>query len=220
MRTSAQVAAALLCTICLAGAALATVEPGLASNPDDQAEKLTSLVVKAFPIGSMFQDFIDRDPTWPLLAKVAKAEPGQLECLRERLSNEGFRAVKLAEARAFVAANSQVVSESIQVLEQGGAELMASAFRAGVDAKATGRAPNYADIATKLTPLQLIAVVELMGEEKFRPLRNLIGIADSVKLGAPGAENESRGKDRGAMMAMKLMLGAMHHCKVPLSITQ
>ena len=190
-------------------------------QPDSAAvDRLTALVVKTFPIGDAFQPFIDRTPSWPLMEKAARVSPQQLECLRHRLSSQGYAQSRRETVESFAKRYPDRVEGSIRVLEAGGADVFGSAIDAGVKSTTTGAKIEFKDIANNFSPLQMSAFVELIADEKHQALRELIGIDNALSLNANSEENAARGRNKGQVIGAKLMFTAMDVCKIPLAAIQ
>ena len=206
-----RIAASLLLAAC---AFLPTAQ---AQTTSDDAEQLTALVVEALPMGDVLQGFIDRQPLWPLNAKASRVSAADLQCLRARLSAKGYREQRSAEAQAFARRYPDRMEDSLRVLRDGGAALFGASIVAGIDQKRTGQKVDFDAVAARFTPGQLAAFIELTSDEKHKALRELIGVDDAVSVQNSTEQNQSQGRNKGMMMSMKLMLGAMDHCKVPLA---
>lgn len=200
-------------------AALAFAAP-VQAQPADAVDRLTPLVVKSMPIGDVFQPFIERDPNWPLAEKASRVSPTQLQCLRQRLSPAGYAEQRRTDVQAFVKRYPEKVSDSLRVLEDGAAEMFGASVALGAEQSRTGKKSDFNELAKRFTPAQLAAFVELVGDDKHRALRELIGIDDTVALEKSTEENQSRGRNKGQMIGVKLMLGAMSHCQVSLGALQ
>lgn len=194
--------------------------PAHAQTGQEPADRLAPLVVKAMPVGELFQTYIDSDASWPLGDKVSRVSSGQLQCLRHRLSSAGYREHRRDEVLAFTRRHPDKVAESIRVLDSGAADMFGASIQMGAEQGRTGKKGDFNELAKRFSPAQLAAFVELVGDEKHRALRELIGIDDALALDRPGEENQARGRNKGMMIGMKLMLAAMEHCKVPVAALQ
>jgi hypothetical protein len=197
--------------------ALASSGPDTAADPAVSAERLGSLAAQAFPLGEIFQTFIDTNPSWPAMKQAQRLAPGQLDCLRDGLSVAGVRRMKVDDARSFVAGRPELAGDAIRVLEQGGAEFMRAAVNAGIEAQRSGTGkPDMTKVMAQFNASQLSAAIDLIGNAKFAPVREFIGIGDAIQLtgDSPGARNQ------GASAAMKVMLRAVQQCNVPMSALQ
>jgi hypothetical protein len=186
----------------------------------DAADQLGELVVQALPMGEVFQGFVDKDPRWPMGQKADRVAPAQLQCLRDRLSTNGYREKRMAESQAFVRRYPDKVDDSLRVLRDGGAALFGASIRAGVDQERTGQKVDFNAVAAAFTPGQLAAFIELTSDDKHKALRELIGIDDAINVQNTPEQNKSGGRNKGMMLGMKLMLSAMDYCKVPLAAVQ
>lgn len=194
--------------------------PAHGQTAQESAERLAPLVVKAMPVGDLFQSYIDRDANWPLGEKVSRVSSDQLQCLRHRLSSAGYREHRRDEVLVFARRYPDKVSESIRVLDSGAADMFGASIQMGAEQGRTGKKGDFNELAKRFSPAQLAAFVELVGDDKHRALRELIGIDDALALDRPGEENQARGRNKGMMIGMKLMLAAMEHCKVPVAALQ
>jgi hypothetical protein len=193
---------------------------GHAQADAESLERLSVLVAKALPMGALMQSQLDGDPTWPLLGKADKVAPAKLQCLRQRLSAEGYLDTRRAEVKAFAAKHPERVEGSIRVLEQGASEMFAASFQLGVDQSRTGRKADYSALSERYSPLQMSAFIEMVGDEKHRALREVIGIDDAIQPERSGADNEARGRSKGKLFGVKVMLAAMDHCNIPMAAIQ
>lgn len=205
---------------CLLLAAFLCSPVARAQASDEQVQQLADYVVQALPFGEMFQLFVDKDPQWPLGPKASRVPREQLECLRARLSTEGFRQQRRAETLAFARRYPDKVEDSVRVLRDGAAALFGASIQAGIEKQRTGKAEDFSVVASRFTPMQLAAFLELTSDEKHKELRSLIGIDDAIGLQKTPEQNEASGRNKGALVGMKLMLSAMDYCKVPLAAVQ
>jgi hypothetical protein len=210
MMVSKRIATALL----LAACALA---PAVRAQ---SAEQLAALVTEAMPLGELFQTFIDSQPQWPFGPKASRVSDEQLQCVRARLSAKGYREQRLEQAQAFARRYPDKLEPSVGVLRDGGAAMFASSIRAGMEQAKTGQTAKVDTLTSRFTPGQLAALIELTSDDKHKALRELIGIDEVVNVNNPAGDNESRGRNKGRMIGMKLMLSALDHCKVPLSAVE
>jgi hypothetical protein len=213
MKPAARFSALLLSALC--GLHAAWAQP---AQPN--VDQLTDLVVQAMPIGEVFQGFIDKDPRWPLGDKISRVSPEQAQCLRDALSAAGYREMRRQDTTAFVQRYPDQVEQSLRVLKDGGADVFGASIRMGVEQSRTGQKGDFNSLASRFTPLQMSAFVELIGDDKHKQLRELIGVDDSFGQQRSGEEQQNRGRNKGMVMGAKLMFRAMDRCKVPLAAVQ
>jgi hypothetical protein len=205
----------------LAAIAAAALVAGnaVAQQAADDVDVLTGLIVQTLPFGDAMKIFIDKDPTWPLKAKADKVPAADLKCMRDRLSPDGFREVRTQQVRDFVRRNPDSVPEAIRVLKDGAAKFAGASFMFGIW-EAAGASADYKQVLAQLTPKEMSAYVEFVGDEKFRGLRELVGVGDALSLGAKKGDSYARGEQMGRVLGMKMMLEAMDHCHVSLQVLQ
>jgi len=207
-----------LCALLLS--ALGGLAPAWAQPAPASVDQLADLVVQAMPIGEVFQGFIDKDPRWPLGDKMSRVSPEQAQCLRDQLSAAGYREMRRQDTAAFAQRYPEQVDDALRVLKDGGADVFGASIRMGVEQSRTGQKSDFSQLASRFTPLQMSAFVELIGDDKHRRLRELIGVDDSFGQQRSGEEQQNRGRNKGMVMGAKLMFRAMDQCKVPLAAVQ
>jgi hypothetical protein len=176
------------------------------------AGQLTELVVRAVPMGAALQVFIDKDPNWPFKEKASGVEASQLQCVRQRLSPAGFQESRMQTVNAFIKRYPDQVQDAIDVLGQGGADIIAAIFMAGVERNRTGRDIETKDILGRFTPKQTSKFMDLSLNGKYKPLRELLIGSDDF------FSRKSSGTNSGKLFGSQLMLEAMDHCHVPMSV--
>lgn len=197
-------------------AALFALAP-VASADEARIERLTDLVVRAIPMGQIFETLALADPAWPMQEKPDAVSKAQLGCLRAELSPSGYRRSKRAEVAEYFAANPSRFDQDIRILEQGAATLMNKMMIAGVEQERTGKAVDEAALLAESTPEQLMAFMSFMTAPDYAPLRALAGFGNAFNASASAEENEASGEAAGSDMATRVMLGAMSTCDVPVS---
>jgi len=181
--------------------------------PPSDAERLTALVIRAMPMEAMLQSSLDKDRNWPVGGRAAaKIEPARLQCLRQRLSPEGYQASRKEAVDAFIQRHPDQVQDAIAVLEQGGAEVMGATFQAGLQAGRAGGAPQSQNAAGSLTPAQLSQFTDLSQNDKYQPLRQLLMGKSRFPSG------KRAGADVGKTIGLQLIRDALNHCNVPMSV--
>jgi len=195
----------------------ASAAPAVSEAPAQQppvppaADRLTSLVVRAVPIGPMLQASLDKNPDWPVGAKAsARMSASKLHCLRQRLSPEGYLESRAEAVNQFIQRYPDQVQDAIDVLDQGGADVMAATFKV----EQANRNSTLGDIAKNFTPVQIGKYNDLTQNDQYQSLRQLL-IGDSRPLAGKRA-----GADAGEMFGRQLMRNAMNYCYVPMSVLQ
>jgi hypothetical protein len=180
--------------------------------PSD-SDLLTALVVRAWPIGTMLQASLDKDPNWPAGGKASQIGPSRLKCLRQQLSPEGYQQSRKAAVDQFIQHHPDQVQDAIDVLQQGGADVMGAAFQAGLKSERTG-GDIIKDVAPNFTPTQFGKFMELTQNDKYQPLRRLLFDDSSFP------SDEHAGANVGKTFGLQLMRNAMNHCRVPMQDLQ
>jgi hypothetical protein len=199
----------------VAGAgALALLSLQATAQADDASVlRLAALVTQALPVDMGLQRSLGRDPRWPLMDRSDKVQPAELQCLRARLAPEEFRKMRLEQSRQFTRQHPDKVPDSLRVLQQGGAEVLAAmlvvTIRPGQDAAAVA-----ADITKRFTREQLEASAELLRDARHKQLREVMGIPDDF------TRNRQGNEPLLSMIARSLLVAAMDQCKVPLAVIQ
>jgi hypothetical protein len=179
-----------------------------ADVPD--AVQLTALVVQAVPIGPMLAASLDKDPNWPVGEKASKVSAEQLQCLRQRLSPEGYQASRAQAVDEFIERHPGQVQDAIDVLEQGGADVMAAIFTHKQD----NRNASLSDLTQIFTPAQIGQYASLTQGDPYQPLRQLL-VGDSRPL-----VDRRAGANAGEIFGQQLIRNAIDNCHVPLSALQ
>lgn len=204
----------------LAGSLLLAASAASAQATNAQVDELAGLVAKAMPVGEVFDQFIAQDPRWPMGDKASRVSEAQLGCLRQRLSTAGFRELRRGETARFAQRHPDKVAGSIDVLKGGAAEALAESVRLGAEQERTGVKADFNALAARYTPGQLSAFVDLTSGNKHAALRELIGLDNVVDRNKTAEQNQAAGRQQGQTIGVKLMLGALDHCKVPLAAVQ
>lgn len=179
-----------------------------AAQPDDrQIDKLTDAIVNMLPLGEVMKKAAAEDPTWPLQGKVDAVTSDQLACLRRELSVEGFRRYKREEVARYASEHGKGLDEDTRLVE-GVAPLFAKLMRAGADAKSSGSSPDVATLMRDASADQVLAMLTLARDPKYRDLRALTGLGDSL------GENKDDDRAAGEMLAVKAMFHGFKMCDV------
>ena len=213
-----RIARRCLIALMLSAAGCLAALPAFAQSSGDRVARLTDLVVQTVPMGEIFTMLADTSPEWPMQEKPGAVSAGQLACLRDELSNDGYRRMKRTEVVAYVAENSAEVNADIAVLERGAAKTMRALMLAGVEQERTGVAVDQNEILGQATPDELAAFMQMMTDEKQSKLRRLLGIGNAFDAARSAEENESAGEAAGGDLATRVMLKAMSNCSVPSSV--
>lgn len=202
----------------LLAALLATV-PSLAGAAEDpRVDRLTDLVVRAIPLGEVF-DALARDmPAWPMQDKPDAVGPGKLACLRAELSSAGYRRAVRKTVVDYTAEHAARVDGDIALLDGGAAMIMNKLMIAGAEQERTGVPTDENALLADSTPEQLQAFMDFMTGADYVPLRRLAGVGEAFDAQASAEENEAGGEAAGADLATRAMLRAMGDCDVPSSV--
>ena len=201
-------------TLMLCAAGVFAAPLALAQSGGDRVSRLTDLVVRTVPMGRVFEMLAADSPDWPMQDRPGAVTAGQLACLRDELSPDGYRRMKRTEVVAYVAENAGQVEADIAVLEAGGARMMSQLMLAGVEQERTGVPVDQDEILGQASPAELEAFMQMMtGEEQAR-LRGLLGIGNAFDAARSAEENESAGEQAGGDLATRIMLKALATCDV------
>jgi hypothetical protein len=202
---------------------IAAVPQAQQENPAvTDAERLTDLVVRAFPMGDLFQKDLDKWPTWPLENSVAKSkvDATQLHCMRQRMSAAGFREYRRKAVEEFIRQYPDQVRDAIDVLAQGAADAMAFSFQTGMENDDASDGEILFKVIThgmqKLTMEQVKKFDDLTSQKKYKALREMLlfGHGDFF------SDDAESGEAFGKMVVGTLMLEAMSDCKIPTSVLE
>ena len=196
--------ASLSLALLLAAAGAEAAEP-----TRQQIDEMTDAVVALLPMGRIMEDAAAADPEWPVQGKANAVTPEQLACLRSELSMEGFRRFKRLDVVEHLSNDSRDFKSELQVLRQA-APLMSKIMMAGADAAKRKTELQPADLMRDADADQMMAMISLGRDPKFRNLRELTGIGDAMSGESSGSENETTGQ----MIAMKAMFHGMKACGV------
>ena len=185
---------------------------------DPQVDRLADLVVRAIPLGAIFETLADAEPNWPMHEKPDAVTSRQLACLRRELSADGYRRVKREDAAEYVKRNPSLLEQDIRVLDEGAAMMMGKLMMAGVEQERTGVPVDQNALMGEASPEQLAAFMSFMTSPDHAPLRRLAGIGNAFDHERSAEENENAGEAAGADLATKVMLKAMGRCEVPASV--
>lgn len=176
---------------------------------EQQIDELTDAVVSLLPMGQIMEAAAAADPEWPVQGKVGAISAEQLACLRSELSTEGYRRFKRIEVVEHLNNDSRDLKGELRVLRQA-APLMSKLMMAGADAaqKKTDLQPT--DLMRDADADQMMAMLSLGRDPKFRNLRELTGIGDAMNGETSSSENQATGQ----MIAMKAMFHGMKICGV------
>jgi len=174
---------------------------------DRQIDELTDAIVEMLPLGEVMQKAAAEDPTWPVQGKVDAVTAEQLSCLRRELSVDGFRRYKREEVARYASEHGKRLAEDVRVVKDV-APLFSKLVQAGIDAKQDGGSADPAALMRDATPDQMLAMVTLARDPKYRDLRALTGLGDSL------GEDENDDRASGEMLAVKAMFHGFKSCDV------
>jgi hypothetical protein len=207
-----------LIALMLSAAGCLAALPAFAQSSGDRVARLTDLVVQTVPMGEIFETLAATSPDWPLQEKPGAVGAGQLACLRDELSEAGYRRMKRTEVVAYVAENPSLVDADIAVLEAGGARMMSTLMLAGVEQERTGVPVDQNEILAQASEQETAAFMQMMTGAEQSKLRRLMGIGNAFDAARSADENESAGEEAGADLATRVMTKAMSNCDVPVSV--
>lgn len=185
---------------------------------DGRIDRLNDLVVRAIPLGMIFDDLARQDPKWPMQAKPEAVNAKQLRCLRRELSDDGYRKAKREDVVAYVARHPSAIDQDIRVLDEGAAMMMGKLMMAGVEQERTGIEVDQNALMSEAEPAQLAAFMSFMTSPDHASLRRLAGIGNAFDSQRSAEENENAGEAAGADLATQVILRAMGRCDVPSSV--
>ena len=206
---------ALLALPAIAAAGADRVEKATA---DARIDRLNDLVVRAIPLGIIFDDLARQDPKWPMQAKPEAVNAKQLRCLRRELSDDGYRKAKREDVVAYAGRHPSVIDQDIRVLDEGAAMMMGKLMMAGVEQERTGIEVDQNALMSEAEPEQLAAFMSFMTSPDHAALRGLAGIGNAFDSQRSAEENENAGEAAGADLATRMILRAMGRCDVPSSV--
>ncbi|MDR2874924.1 MAG: hypothetical protein LBV44_03210 [Methylobacillus sp.] len=174
-------------------------------------DRLTDLIVRAFPLGKMIQTMKDNDSSWPLMEKVSKVDASQLQCVRQQMSAEGLRESRRQAVGEFVKRHPEQAQDFINILNDGVADamelvagqtiqMMAASTPQEKWAKNLDLRKSMADVPDQ----QGAEVALVMTDAKYALLRKLM-FYDGDDLTV------------GVVVIKKMLLSALTRCNVPLS---
>ncbi|KFN46929.1 hypothetical protein [Arenimonas metalli] len=207
-----------LIALMLSAAGCLAALSAFAQSSGDRVARLTDLVVQTVPMGEIFETLAATSSDWPLQEKPGAVSAGQLACLRDELSEAGYRRMKRTEVVAYVAENPGQADADIAVLEDGGARMMSRLMMAGVEQERSGVPVDEATIMGESSPEELAAFMQMMTAPDQTGLRKLLGIGNAYAAERSAEENESAGEDAGADLATRVMMKAMSNCDVPVNV--
>jgi len=188
------------------------------AGQEAQVDRLTDLVVRAIPLGTIFESLSEADPNWPMQEKPEAVTADQLGCLRRELSSDGYRRTKREDAAAYVKQHPSSLEQDLRVLDEGAAMMMGKLMLAGVEQERTGVPVDESALMGQASPEQLAAFMSFMTSPDHASLRRLAGIGNAFDHERSAEENESAGEAAGADLATRVMLKAMGRCEVPSSV--
>lgn len=210
--------AALSLAAGLAFAADVADAPSDMTQQEAQVDRLTDLLVRAIPLGTMFETMAEADPNWPMQEKPKAVTADQLGCLRRELSTVGYRRAKREDAVAYVRQHPSTLEQDLRVLEEGAAMMMGKLMLAGVEQERTGVPVDVSALMGQASPDELAAFMSFMTSPDYAPLRRLAGIGNAFDHKHTAEENKNAGEAVGADLATKAILKAMGRCQVPSSV--
>ena len=193
-----------------AAASLATAQ----SNNAVQVDRFTELVVEMMPIGEIFETLAATDPNWPMQHNPSLVDKGELACLRDELSREGHRRGKRREVVRYLAENPDRAAADQAILERGAAKAFGLLVREGAEAERKGTVPDEAAILAQLTETEAQAMLSVVSEPGYAPLRKLAGIGNAMDVTKSAEENEEAGREVGADLASRLIFKAVDDCGI------
>ncbi|HEU0152521.1 MAG TPA: hypothetical protein VFQ84_04150 [Arenimonas sp.] len=192
--------------------------PAAAEPAGARVARLTDLVVETVPMGEVLGRLAATNPDWPLQENPDLVSAGQLACLRDELSEGGYRRMKRTEVVAYVAEDAARADADIALLEAGAAWMMRQLMLAGVEEERTGIPFDEAQIMAQASEAQLGAFMQMMTGEEQASLRVLLGIGEAYDAGRSADENEAAGEQAGGDLATRIVLKAMANCSIPTSV--
>ena len=201
-RFAAAMAVAALATGC---AHQATVSPA-------QVDRLGALFTQTVPIAWMVERIAEREAAWPFQEHAGKFTAAQLACTRGQLTADKIVVTQQADARDFARRHPDRVADSIKLLEDGAAEALGDAMRAGAVQGMTGRRADTRTTLGKLSSAQLRGFMELTQGSQYTELRRALRL-DGLSSTESRAQSRSRGYQIGQALLIGPLLAAMEHCR-------
>ena len=178
-----------------------------APSDDRQIDALTDAIVGLLPLGDVMEKAAAEDPTWPLQGKADAVSADQLACLRRELSVDGFRRYKREEVARYADEHGKRLADDTRVVKEAG-PLFSKLVQAGIDAKQSGGSVDPATLMRDASPDQLLAMVTFARDPKYRDLRALVGLGESL------GENKDDDRASGEMLAVKAMFHGFKLCDI------
>lgn len=176
---------------------------------EKQTDALTDALVTMIPLGQVMQQAAAADPNWPMQDKPEAVTKEQLACLRSELSVDGYRRFKRAEVVEYLKTNHANVDDEVRAISLA-APLFAKFMMAGAEVAGTGKEVDMGKVMDDADADQVLAMVSLSREPKYRELRELAGIGDMMDSKNTNEDNKAAGE----MLAFKPMMQGMKTCKV------
>lgn len=181
-----------------------------------QVERLTDLVTRMLPLGDIFEMAAGSSPSWPVAGMEDQVTVGQLGCLRDELSQAGYRRMVRERVQAYVAANGARIPDEIALLEQGAADLFGRLVLAGAEGETSGVAADPDAMLAAASPEALASFEAFFGESQYAALREVVGVGEALSPEKSVAENEAAGEQLGGDFASMFMMRAIETCDVEL----
>jgi hypothetical protein len=178
-----------------------------APSNDRQVDELTDAIVSLLPLGEVMEKAAAEDPTWPLQGKADAVSAEQLACLRRELSVEGFRRYKREEVARYAGEHGKRLADDTRLVKEV-APLFSKLVQAGIDAKQAGGDADAVALMRDASADQMLAMVTLARDPKYRDLRALTGLGESL------GENKDDDHASGEMLAVKAMFHGFKSCDV------
>ena len=170
-----------------------------------KSQRLLDGAAKAIPFGYMLEQTASHTPQWPIQDRPGALDDTQLTCVRAHMRDGDYRRVLRQRVDDYVSRNPTRVDDDIRVLEGGAARIFSIGF---LQANAT---------FPRATQQELRNWRSLLHDERFEPLRGLLGIAGAFGNKDPGAA-ERIGVELGKMYTSPMLLNALSTCNVSISV--
>lgn len=174
-----------------------------------QIDDLTDAVVQLLPLGQVMESAAAADPHWPVQGKVDAVTPEQLVCLRKEMSTDGFRRYKRTEVADYLRNHNGNLQDELRVTRQSG-PVMSRIMLAGAAAEGSKEKVDLTTIMREANADQLLAMVSLARDPKYRDLRELTGMGDAMSGEGSAKDNHAVGE----LIAIKAMFHGFKMCNV------
>jgi hypothetical protein len=142
-----------------------------------QVEQMTDLLLQALPVPYISLDptVVAMDPNWPMSGQ--RVDLAKLACVRADMTATSYRMYKRAAVREYALADPKRFTADLRLLSSGAAKFLGEYLAQRNEDLAASRQPHELPDAAARSPVP--GAASLVSDEKYRPLRILIGLPSS-----------------------------------------